>query len=300
MHPADFSIVIPSFNQAKFIGRTLESLLVQEGVGVEVLVQDGGSSDGTVEILKGYGDRIRWASESDRGQAHAINKGMELVSGKWLAYLNSDDVLLPGALEKVKREFLSHPEADFIYGQARRIDGEDRPLADYPVCPWNADLMKDTCFISQPACFWRREVREKLGGFDEDLRFSMDYDFWLRGIGAGLTFLFLPAFLAAARIHGDAKTMHQRGKSFEESFATIRRHCPGYISRRWILALAQVRAESHLQGALNNPLAWGKFGMAYMRSARELAREYKFEEPLNLASTLIPKCLNSRKRLTFR
>lgn len=300
MHPPDFSIVIPSFNQARYIERTLASLLNQGGVAVEIVVEDGRSSDGTVEILKRYDGRIRWVSEPDRGQAHAINKGMEQAGGKWLAYLNSDDVLLPGALEKVKREFLEHPEADFVYGRAKRIDGEDRPLADYPVGPWNPGLMKDTCFISQPACFWRREVWKKLGGFNEDLRFSMDYDFWIRGIEAGLKFRFLEVPLAAARIHGDAKTMHQRGKSFEESFMTMRRHYPGYISRRWILALAQVRAEGHLEDALGNPLAWGRFMKAYMRNARDLAREHRFEEPLNLVSTLVPKLLNSRKRLSSR
>ena len=125
----EFSVIMPSFNQEAFIGRAVQSVLDQKGVdGIELLVMDGGSTDGTVELLKGFGDRITWVSEKDRGQSDAVNKGIRRARGRFLAWLNSDDILYPGALSKAAAFFKAHPETMWIYGRCNIIDGEDREV----------------------------------------------------------------------------------------------------------------------------------------------------------------------------
>jgi glycosyltransferase involved in cell wall biosynthesis len=122
------SIITPSFNQGAFIEETIQSVLSQEYPNLEYMIVDGGSTDDTLDILHKYQDQLTWISEPDRGQVDAINKGLKLASGEVLAYLNSDDLYLPGALRKVGAYFAEHPQAEWLTGYCRNVDGEGQPI----------------------------------------------------------------------------------------------------------------------------------------------------------------------------
>ncbi|MFO0964057.1 MAG: glycosyltransferase family 2 protein [Gemmataceae bacterium] len=126
------SIVTPSFNQGRFIRRTIDSVLSQDYPRIEYVVIDGGSTDETIDVLRSYGSRLEWVSEKDRGQSHAINKGLSRTKGAIVAYLNSDDTLAPGAVATAARHFQEHPDWDLIYGEGEYIDEEDKALGLYP------------------------------------------------------------------------------------------------------------------------------------------------------------------------
>jgi glycosyltransferase involved in cell wall biosynthesis len=208
MHgPSLVSIVTPSLNQGRFLRRTIESVLGQSYPHIEYLIMDGGSSDDSVAILQSYGDRLKWISEPDRGQAHAINKGFARAKGDLRAYLNSDDVLAPGAVAKVVAYFLSRPDWDLLYGRARYLDAEGRIIGSYPTAPYTfRRLLEDNC-LCQPAVFWRARLAERIGPFDERLHYCMDYDYWLRAAQAGMHLEHVEDLLAYSRLHPAAKTL---------------------------------------------------------------------------------------------
>ncbi|MEW5828154.1 MAG: glycosyltransferase family 2 protein [Chloroflexota bacterium] len=181
------SIVTPSLNQGRFIEATIQSVLAQGYPSLEYIVADGGSTDGTLEILEKYDVSIRWFSEKDNGQTNAINKGLKLAGGAILAYLNADDILLPGALRLVAEGFLSHPEAGWITGRSRIIDERGNAIRSFISLYKNALLLTRshrlllvTNYISQPATFWRRALLDQCGLLDESFNFVMDYEYWLR------------------------------------------------------------------------------------------------------------------------
>jgi len=248
-----FSVIVPSLQQAQFLERTLQSILSQDYPALEVIVQDGGSTDGSVAILQRYQDRIQWSNQPDCGQAAAINAGRRRASGDFLCYLNSDDVLYPEALRKVANYFAAHPETDIVYGLADYIDEDDRLVAEYPVEPWNYSRLLETCFICQPACFWRRSVMERFAGFDESLRYVMDYDYWLR-IGAKCQFGFLEEKLAGSRCHSAAKSFATATAAQQEGMKLLQRYHGGRIPVRWLIAYARHCAERRL--AVNNNSKW--------------------------------------------
>jgi len=237
------SIVTPSYDQAIFLRRTIESVLAQTYTNIEYIVMDGGSTDGSVEILKSYGDRVRWISERDRGQAHAINKGFALCSGQIRGYLNSDDTLLPDAIEKAVRFFADNPRYDMVYGDANYIDKEDRVTGKYNTADYTfARLMQDCC-VCQPAAFWRDRVAAAVGPFDESLDIVMDYDYWLRIARAGGHIKHLPAVLANSRLYLETKTLSRREDVYAEIFEVCARHggyvAPGYFYGLWEYRLRQ-------------------------------------------------------------
>lgn len=202
------SIVTPSYGQGRFIRATIDSVLSQQGAQIEYFVMDGGSKDETVDVLKSYGDRLHWVSEGDKGQTDAINKGMRLATGDIVAYLNSDDVYQPGAIAKVVEIFERHPEVDFVYGDFHAIN-EDGGLIDKVLTiPFDPEiLLYDANFICQPASFYRRSLLDKIGLFDDSLRFLMDYEFFLRAAKRGVRFQMIPQALASIRFHGACKTL---------------------------------------------------------------------------------------------
>ena len=176
-----FTIVTPSYNQGRFIRQTIDSVLLQGYPDLDYWVIDGGSTDDTVKILKGYGKRVNWLSEKDNGQADAINKGFARAKGEILAWLNSDDYYEPGTLKKVATYFDSHPEVDFLFGDMNFVDEKgSHPqqcnyLSDYSF----ARLLK-YCYICQPSVFFRRSVLKKVGYLDTHYTYAFDYDYWLR------------------------------------------------------------------------------------------------------------------------
>lgn len=235
------TVVTPSLNQGAFIARTVESVLSQRGdFELEYLVMDGGSTDGTLEILRGYGDRLRVVSEPDRGQSDAINKGLRLATGEVLAWLNSDDLYAPGALQAVARA-LGPGRARWCFGACRIVDEDDREIRAWlrRYKAWrgrrySARALVGGNFVPQPATFFRRDLLEEAGPLDEDLHYAMDYDLWLRFARVAEP-AFLPQVLASFRWHGAAKTASRYAVSAAECLRIARGHARG-VER---LALAE-------------------------------------------------------------
>ena len=243
------TIVVPSYNQAAYLSATLASITAQDYPDMEVLVYDGGSSDGSVEILQRWaagaanGKIVRWVSQKDGGQADAINRGLRESTGDVLAYLNSDDVYYPGALSAVAAAFQASPDRLVLYGRAHHLHADGTVMEDYPTEPWNYARLFETCFICQPAVFWRREVIERFGVFDDALDFALDYEYWLR-VGRAMPFHYLDGhFLAGSRVHGDTKTLSQRVPVHLEIAGMMKKYAshPGQVLR-WIKHLAHHRS----------------------------------------------------------
>ncbi|MDQ3336694.1 MAG: glycosyltransferase [Myxococcota bacterium] len=181
------SIVTPSFNQAHFIERTIESVLSQQGdFELEYRVVDGGSTDGTLDILKRYGDRLTWTSERDNGQVDAINNGLHAATGDVVGWLNSDDVLLPGGLARVAAAFAEH-SAEWVHGRCKIIDEHDREVRRWISAYKHYRCKRHTFenfltedYVSQMTTFWRRAAHAEIGYVDPTIRFAFDHDFFLR------------------------------------------------------------------------------------------------------------------------
>ncbi|NWJ46547.1 MAG: glycosyltransferase [Chloroflexi bacterium] len=212
--PPLITIVTPSYNHAEFIERTIKSVLDQQYPKLEYIIQDGGSSDNTVRILKRYsGQLTRWESAKDKGQAHAINLGFQNTNGEIMAYLNSDDLLLPGTLAYVAQFFIEHPQVDVVYGQRVIINEYDREVGRWILPPHRhglpimEDILSWADYIPQETLFWRRSLWEKVGGkIDENFQFAMDWELLLRFRAANATFARLPRFLGAFRVHTEQKS----------------------------------------------------------------------------------------------
>jgi glycosyltransferase involved in cell wall biosynthesis len=203
----DVTVVTPSLNQAPFIERTLSSVLAQRGVSVQYIVVDGGSRDGTREILSRYEDRLHTLIvEQDEGQADALRKGFQLAEGRICCYLNSDDYWLPDTLQRVVSYFSRHPDVDVVYGHRIYVDEEDRFLKYWILPPHFDYLMKRWDYIPQECTFWRREAMLKVGGIDPRWQFAMDYDFFVRLMDHGYRFARWNAFLGMFRQHKASKT----------------------------------------------------------------------------------------------
>jgi len=204
------SIITPSLNQGQYIERTIRSVLSQDVDGLEYFVIDGGSTDETISVLKRYDDQLSWVSEKDDGHSDAINKGILRSSAPIIGWLNSDDIYYPGALNPVLDYFDSHSEVEVIYGDANHINENDEVIEKYPTEGWNWDRLLETCYISQPATFLRRNVIDRYGLLDIKLRYSMDYEYWLRLGKEDVKFTHYPQVLAATRLHDTAFTISSK------------------------------------------------------------------------------------------
>lgn len=225
-----FTIITPSFNQGCFIEETIQSVINQGFDNVEYLVMDGGSKDNTLEILKKYDDKIIWISEKDNGQSNAINKGLQRATGDIISFINSDDFYLPGTLNFVNDYFKSHPEVSWLSGDCLIVNENGATIQSFVSLYkrllnifHKRTILKLTNFINQPSTFWKREVFEKIGLFDETLNYTMDYDYWLRIIQ------FFPIYivnknLSAFRIHGLSKGGNQYKKQFNEELKVLKRY----------------------------------------------------------------------------
>jgi glycosyltransferase involved in cell wall biosynthesis len=201
------SIVTPSYNQYEFLEETIRSVLEQDYPALEYFIIDGGSTDGSVEIIKKYEAQLSgWVSEPDQGQTDAINKGFLRSSGKYMAWLNSDDIYQPGAISSAV-EFLQHnPGVGLVYGDADLIDGSGRKIGRFNAKQTSYQrLMRGGVYIPQPAAFWRRDLWERSGHLDTSLYFAMDYDLWVR-FSKLASIKYCPELWASFRIHGDGKT----------------------------------------------------------------------------------------------
>ena len=228
--PPRISIVTPSFKQARFIERTIKSVLDQSYPNLEYHVQDGGSEDGTTEILERYADRLAgWESRPDSGQSRAINLGFARTSGEIMAWLNSDDIMLPGALAYVAAYFNQHPKIDVLYGHRILIDENDRQIGRWVMPAHDDDVLSWADYIPQETLFWRRRIWEKVGGqVDESFRFAMDWDLLVRFRAAGAKFRRLPRFLGAFRVHPHQKTSAAISDIGHQEMARIRTRVIGH------------------------------------------------------------------------
>ena len=241
---ATFSIVTPSYNQGRYIRATIESVLSQKLPGLQYLVMDGGSTDKTLDVLRSFDGRIGWLSEPDNGTADAINKGFKSVEGDILAWLNSDDIYYEGALVAVQEFLAANPNVDVVYGDADHIDENGTFIDQYPTEPWSWERFCETCYISQPAAFFRRRAVEEFGGLDTRYPHCVDYELWLRWSKAGATFQHLPKKLAATRLHPEAKTVAKRLACHRDINNILRDHL-GKVPQRWILNYAYAAVDDH-------------------------------------------------------
>jgi glycosyltransferase involved in cell wall biosynthesis len=235
------TVVTPSYNQGRFIGRTIESVLAQGTPGLEYLIFDARSTDETAEVLARYAGRVRAVIEADKGQADAVNKGLRAATGDVIAWLNSDDVYYPGAFARVLAAFEADPLLDVVYGDADHIDADDRFIEPYPTEPFDYRRLQEVCFFCQPATFFRRRVVARDGELRVDLRYCMDYEYWLR-ICAARPPLHLPHKLAGSRLYAENKTLGSR--------APVHREILGMLAEkfdrpapRWVYNMAHVVVE---------------------------------------------------------
>lgn len=209
------SVVIPSYEQARFLGETIESVLSQDYEPIEVLVVDGGSEDGTAEVLERYADRLAYhVSEPDEGQSDAINKGFARARGEWIGWLNSDDLLLPGAVSALMAYAAEHPDARWLAGGGWFVDEEGERLHHYdaPPGPLRAEDLSPWTgrWFAQPGTLMRRDLYDEAGGqVRRDLAYAMDLELWLR-LGSVAPLHTVAADVSAYRLHVSSKTMAER------------------------------------------------------------------------------------------
>jgi len=235
MPPLAFSIVTPSFNQGEFLAQTIESVLSQAGdFSIDYQIMDGGSRDDSVEIIRKYdnllqsgewpvackGITYRWVSEKDAGQTGAIMKGFDRGSGEILAWLNSDDTYLPGALQAAADAFGATPELGLLYGDAYYCDSAGAVVGKYRTDDFDLDKLVYYNIICQPSAFFRKDAFEAVGGLDKSLNFAMDFDLWIR-LGQRFPCRHLPQFLSVYRLHESSKTIREE-TLFENSEEALR------------------------------------------------------------------------------
>ena len=239
------SVITPSRNQGQFIRQAVESVLAQDYPAIEFLVVDGGSTDATLDILAGFGDQVRWISEPDSGQGHAVDKGIQMTQGEIIGWLNSDDLYLPGAVSTAVAALAEHPEAPAVYGNAEFIDASGRTLGPCTqVEPFSLDrLINELDFVVQPATFFRRSAYLAAGGLDRDLRYCLDYDLWIR-LGSTAPLRYVPELLAGVRVYPETKTASGGLARLEEIERMTRRHGRRYLPRWFQPEMIQASSRS--------------------------------------------------------
>jgi glycosyltransferase involved in cell wall biosynthesis len=250
------SFVIPTRNQAPFIAKCLESCLAQGVADAEIVVMDGCSTDGTVEILRGYGERIRWRSEVDAGQSDALVKAVRASSGEVIAWINSDDhYARPDVLGRVLAAF-ADPAVDIVYGNALLVDVQGkaiRPLPARPDLDARAILLHPSSPLSQPAVFFRRRLWDEVGGVDRALHFTMDYELWIRMFQRARRTVYLDDVLACATSHEAAKSIAGMRQQIAETGKVKRRYASAFrLSPAELLRLWRGMAELYAYWAAVN------------------------------------------------
>jgi len=259
------SLVTPSYDHARFIRRTIDSVLEQRGdFELEYCIVDGGSTDGTLEILESYGTRIAWKSERDRGQVDAINKGLRATTGDIVGWLNSDDTLLPGALARVAAAFEASPRTEWVHGRCMIIDEQDREVRRWISLYKHYRSRRHTFenfltedYVSQMTTFWRRSVHDEVGYIDAQIRFAFDHDFFLRLARRGDP-IYLDDPVACFRWYETSKS--------GEGYAVQMRETAELAKRHGGSAWTQARARAKMLAVVNIYRAMG-YARAALRRA---------------------------------
>jgi glycosyltransferase involved in cell wall biosynthesis len=211
------SVITPSFNQAAFLEETICSVIEQDYSRFEYIIIDGGSTDGSVDIIKKYANYLAgWVSEKDKGQTDAINKGFALAKGEILAWLNSDDTYQPGAISQAVSCLIDHPEIGMVYGDANFIDANGKIIGRFPAAQTDYKrLRRGYVHVTQQAAFFRANLWKQVGPLDPTFYFAMDYDLWVR-LAAQAPLLYVPKTWANFRLHGDSKTIAEDDRCWPE------------------------------------------------------------------------------------
>jgi glycosyltransferase involved in cell wall biosynthesis len=220
------SFVIPTRNQARFLRGCIDSCLAQGIDDAEVIVVDGASTDETKDVLASYGDRVSWTSERDSGQSQAVNRGIARAQGELIAWINSDDYYASDqAMRRILAEFDRDPSLDIVYGDGNRVDVDGRLLGVYRAPPFRGadDLVANPLkFVLQPCLVFRRSLFLSVGGLDEALHYTMDYELWLRMFPAARATRHINEIVASARYHADAKSVAAMGRQIAEAWRVKR------------------------------------------------------------------------------
>ncbi len=256
------SIVTPSLGQAAFVERTVMSVLSQQGdFDLEYLVQDGGSTDGTLDVLDRYRDRISLVVEKDAGQADAVNRALRRARGEIVGWVNSDDLLRPGAVQAAVEAFRDRPDVLWLHGRCDIVDENDRPIRrpvvaykDFRSRRHRMDRLLLENYVSQMTVFFRRSLLDRVGLLDASLRYTFDYDLWLRFAAIGPP-LYLPRTLAAFRWHTASKSGSSFEAQFAEDYRVFLRHAPdgAFLRLRKRLRTSQILLVYRLLRALRPP-----------------------------------------------
>lgn len=274
---------------AKYLPEAIESVLGQDYPRIEYIVVDGGSNDGSLEILERYKDQLSYTSGPDHGPSDAAFQGLRKARGEILVWLNADDSFLPGAVRTAVDYLQKHPDIDVVYGEGWWIDEHGAVISRYPTLPFDAKVLQRDCFICQPAAFLRVPAYRRTE-LDPEVSQSFDYDLWIRMQKAGCRFESIPQYLANSRIHGGSKTLYERREVFEASISLLLRHYR-YVPLSWVVGYTAFRMDGRDQffepieytpwkylASLPVGLAfnWRKplrfFGEWFGKGARELAR----------------------------
>lgn len=240
------SIITPSFNQAAFLERTIASVLEQGYPNIEYIIIDGGSTDGSVDIIKKHAKHLAyWISEPDHGQTQAINKGLRIATGEWIGWQNSDDIYYPESFFDLAQAAAAHPQAHLIIGNMMLIDEQDGEIRDIRyVRPTYRALLAEGMVLTNQAAFWRRSVHDDIGYFNEEFSCGFDYEWFLR-VTQRYKARHVNKIWGGLRIHGETKSSKIQER-FEEEYRRILRgrEISGitkrlYQLRRLILTLVQ-------------------------------------------------------------
>lgn len=236
------SVVTPSFNQAQYLETTMKSVLDQGYPNLEYIVIDGGSNDGSVEIIERYSDRLAyWISEPDEGQTDALIKGFDRATGEIMAWLCSDDLYEAHTLYEVAETFVRNSEWQMVYGDALWIDDKDRPIRPQKEIGFNRFIwMYDYNYIPQPSTFWRRGIYERVGGLNARWDLTMDADLWIR-FAEHAALRHVPRMWSRMRRYPEQKNMRLRDKSDVEDALIRDRYLPPESPRRRLLKRVAAR-----------------------------------------------------------
>jgi glycosyltransferase involved in cell wall biosynthesis len=235
------SIVTPCYNMALYLAEAIESVLNQDYARIEYIVVDGGSTDGTLDLLKKHEGHLTYTSAPDRGPCDAAAQGLRRARGDILTWLNADDSFLPGAVRTAVEYLRDHPKTDVVYGEGWWTDENGAVIERYPTLAFDPKILERDCFICQPAAFIRASAYRRCE-LDPNVERSFDYDLWIRMAKAGCRFESIPQYLANSRMHRGAKTIYEREEVFQASMRLLKRHY-GYVPLSWIVGYTAYRMD---------------------------------------------------------
>jgi glycosyltransferase involved in cell wall biosynthesis len=241
------SIIMPSFNQGRFLEASIRSVLEQDYPKIEFIIVDGGSKDESLAIIKKYQDRLAWwVSEKDKGHADGLNKGFAHAHGEVLAWLNSDDTYMPGAVREAVAFLQDHPQVGMVYAGARLIDDQDQPIGQFSAKQTDyRSLLRGSVHIPQATTFWRADLWRQVGALDLSLYYAFDYDLWVR-LAKVSEIHYIPRLWASFRIHSQGKTILADDRCYPDMIRVRERELGKGFSTLHLRALLRKTFYTHI------------------------------------------------------